>query len=96
MELMFKSLIYVITISIYGKINIRVPLSLIYVREVWDYKKANIEKIKKPISNFDWNKVFENLSIDEKGELLNKTLLNIFRITFQIKKLNVTIGNLHG
>ena len=39
------------------------PLPPIYIREVWDYKKANIENIKKAL---------ENLSIDEKVELLNK------------------------
>ena len=63
---------------IYGKINIRVPLPPTYVREVWDYEKANIENIKKAISNFGWNKVFENLSVDVKVGFLNKTLLNIF------------------
>ena len=55
---------------IYGKINIRVPLPPTYVREVWDYEKANIENIKKAISNFDWNKTFENLSVDRKVEFL--------------------------
>ena len=30
---------------IYGKSNIRVPLPPIYVREVCDYEKANIENI---------------------------------------------------
>ena len=61
---------------IYGKINIRVPLPPTYVREVWDYEKANIEHIKKAISNFDWNKAFENLSVDEKVDFLNKTLFS--------------------
>ena len=42
-------------------------------------KKANIENVKKAISNFDWNKAFENLSLDEKVDFLNKTLLNVFR-----------------
>ena len=64
---------------IYGNINTRVPLPPTYVQEVWDYKKANIENIKKAISNFDWNKAVESLSVDEKLELLNKTLLSIFR-----------------
>ena len=64
---------------IYGKINISVPLPLIYFREVRNYKNANTESLQKAISNFDLNKAFENLSIDEKVELLNKTLLNIFR-----------------
>ena len=48
----------------YVKINIRVHLPLTYVLEVWDYKKA--------VSKFDWNKAFENLSVDEKVELLSK------------------------
>ena len=47
---------------------IYVYLSLQHVREVWDYEKANIEHIKKTISNFDWNKAFENLSVDEKAD----------------------------
>ena len=81
---------------IYSKINILVALPPTYVREVCDYEKANIEHIKKAISNFDWNKAFENLSVDEKVDFLNKTLLNIFRITFQTKKLNGTIGNPHN
>ena len=49
-----------------GKINIRVPFPPTYVREVWDYEKANIKNIKKAMCNVDWNKAFENLSVDEK------------------------------
>ena len=56
---------------IYGKINIGVPLPPVYIREVWDYIKANIENINKAISNFNWTKAFENLSVDEKVELLD-------------------------
>ena len=71
---------------IYGKINIRVPLPLICVREVLDYRKANVENIKKVICNFNWNKAFDNLAIDEKVALLNQTLLNIFRNYIPNKK----------
>ena len=71
---------------IYGKINIRVPLPPVYIREVWDYSKANIENINKAISNFNWTKGFENHSVDEKVELLNETLLNIYRNYIPNKK----------
>ena len=71
--------------TIYGKINITVLLAPTYVQEVWNYKKANIENIKKATSNFDWNKAFEKHSVDEKIELLHKTLLNIFRNYIQNK-----------
>ena len=62
----------------HGKIDIRFPLSPLHVREIWDCNKANVENIKKAVSNFNWNRAFENLSVDEKVELLNETLLNIF------------------
>ena len=34
--------------------------------------------MKKAISNFNWTRALENFSVDEKVELLNETLLNIF------------------
>ena len=44
-----------------------------------NYRRKNIGNIKKAISNFNWNKAFENLAKDEKVALLNQTSLNIFR-----------------
>ena len=81
---------------IFGKFDICVPLPPAYVREVWDYSKANAENIKKAISSFNWNKAFENLSIDAKVELLNETLLNIFRNYIPNKKLSATTVSLRG
>ena len=40
------------------------------------------------MSKFDWNKAFENLSLGENIEFLNKTLLNIFRNYIPNKKAN--------
>ena len=37
---------------IYGKVDIRIRFPSSYVQEVWDYKKANIENIKKAISTY--------------------------------------------
>ena len=54
---------------IHGKIDICVPLPPVYVCEVWDYSKANVENIKKAVANFNWKRAFENLSVDEKVEL---------------------------
>ena len=63
---------------IYGKIDIHVPLQPKYVRDVWDYSKADIQNIKKSIKNFNWGITLKSLSIDSKVDLLNETLLNIF------------------
>ena len=43
---------------IYGNIKIGVPLPPMYVREVWNYRRTNVENSKKAISNFDWNMLF--------------------------------------
>ena len=72
---------------IHGKFDIRIPLPPVYVREVWDYSKANVENIKKAVSYFNWKRAFQNLSVDEKVELLNETLLNIFRNYIPNKKI---------
>ena len=53
---------------------------------MWNYNKANVENIKNEVSNFNWNWAFENLSVDEKVELLNETL-NIFRNYIPNKKI---------
>ena len=63
---------------IYGKIDIRVPLQPKYVREVWDYSKADVQNIKKSIKDFNWGKTLESIPIDSKVDLLSETLLNIF------------------
>ena len=63
---------------IYGKIDIRVPLQAKYVREVWDYSKADVQNIKKSIKDFNWGKTLESIPIDSKVDLLSEILLNIF------------------
>ena len=55
-----------------------VCLSLQYISENLGLWKASTENSKKAISNFDWNKAIENLSMGEKVDLLNKPSLNIF------------------
>ena len=62
---------------LYGRINIWVRLPPVYFREVWGYSKAKIENINKTISNSNWTRAFENISMDKKAELPNETLLNI-------------------
>ena len=47
--------------------------------EVLNYSQANVENIKYAISNFNWRKAFENISVDRKVKHLNEAVLNIFR-----------------
>ena len=54
--------------------------------------------MQKAVWDFDWKKAFGNLFVNREVDLLNKTLLNIFRnyIPNKKKKLNSAIANLHG
>ena len=63
----------------FGKINAKIPVPPAYSREVWEHQNANAEGSQQSIFRFNWNKAFKNLSINEKVDLLNATLLNIFR-----------------
>ena len=53
----------------------------------WNYSKADVQNIQKAILGFNWRKVFESLSVDSKVDLLNETLLNIFRNYIPNKKI---------
>ena len=72
---------------IFGKVNIRVTLPPLYIREVWNCSQGNVENIKYAISNFNWSNAFGNLSIDGKVKHLNETLLNIFQNYTPNKKI---------
>ena len=71
---------------IFGKISIRILLPPSYVREVWYYRKANNKSIQKAIQTFDWVKPFGNLSVNEKVDVLNETIMNIFSKLYSKQK----------
>ena len=48
-----------------------------YYREVWHYKDADIELIKRAIDGFSWQKAFSNKNVNEKVDTFNKTILYI-------------------
>ena len=71
-----------------GKLTFLFPYPS-YVREVWYYRKADVKSIQKAIPTFDWVKAFGNLSIDAKVDVLNETLINIFRNYVSNKKSQI-------
>ena len=69
------------------KVTFTFPLPASYVREVWNCSKASIKNIQKVVLIFYWTKNVENLSVDEKVNLLNETFLHIFRNYIPNKKI---------
>ena len=62
---------------VFAKFNLKIYYPPPYLREVWHYKEANADLIKRAISNFNWEKTFSNTNINEKVCLFSKTILNI-------------------
>ena len=62
---------------IFDKFNLKIYYPHPYLREVWHYKEANVDLIKRAISNFNWEKAFSKANINEKVSLFNKTILSI-------------------
>ena len=62
-----------------AKLSLKVYFPPSYNREVWHYNRAEVDLIKKSVANFNWDRAFMNLSINDQVELLENTLLNIFR-----------------
>ena len=65
--------------SLYAKLSLKIHVPPSYKREVWHYNRAQVDLIKRSIVNFDWDKAFWSLSVNEQVGLLENTLLNIFR-----------------
>ena len=72
---------------IYGKINFNVPLPPLYIREVWDYKNAKVENIQQSVSGIDWNFIFQGKTVNQKVNILNECLLNVFHNFILNKKI---------
>ena len=73
--------------NVSAKMNLNLPLPPPYAHEVWDYDKANMKNIKRSIKTCNWTKLFVNLPINERQELLSNMLINIFRNYIPNKKV---------
>ena len=62
---------------IHGKVNVSVPSPPPYKRQVWDYSKANKEKIWNTLLNIDWSFKFLDLTVDEMTSVFTTSVMDI-------------------
>ena len=62
---------------IFAKFNLEIVYLPPYVREVWHYKDANTQLIRRAINEFNWQRAFLNTNVNEKVDIFNSTILNI-------------------
>ena len=62
---------------VFAKFNLMISYPPPYSREVWHYREANTDLIRRAISNFNWEKAFYNTNVAKKVYIFNKTILNV-------------------
>ena len=62
---------------IFGKESLKISVPPPYIREMWNYGKANVDGIQRSISGVDWDYPFQGTTVHQKVEVLNGNLKNI-------------------
>ena len=52
---------------IFAKFNLKIYYTPPYLREVWHYKEANADLMKRAINNINWEKAFSNTNITQES-----------------------------
>ena len=50
-----------------------------YSREIWHYREASTDLIRRAISNFNWEKASCNYAVTQKVSIFSETILNVLR-----------------
>ena len=61
----------------FAKLNLRIVYPTLYLRENWHYREANTGLTRRAIKEFNWGRAFLNTSVNEKVDIVNRTVLNI-------------------
>ena len=59
---------------VFARFNLKVAFPTPYKREVWHFKKANFDHIRKEINGFQWEKSFQNMNANDMVHLFNRTI----------------------
>ena len=65
--------------TVHTKFNLNISYSPRYQRLIWDYEKADSEKIKKALDSLNWERLFNKKNTDVQVAAFNETILNVFR-----------------
>ena len=66
---------------VFAKFNLHIVYLPPYLREIWHYVEANTRPIRRAIKEFNWERAFLNTSVNEKVDILNRTIFLVFLVT---------------
>ena len=70
----------------FGKFDLRIECPPPYERLLWNNKQADT-LLPHSINDFNWEYAFSSISIDQKVEMFNKIILNIFGYYYSSKTI---------
>ena len=73
----------------FARFNLKVVFPLPYEREVWHFKEANVDLIRKAINGFQWEKSFQNMNVNDMVHLFNRAIKIYYVISFHMKQSHV-------
>ena len=59
---------------VFARFNLKVVFPSPYEREVWRFKKTNVDYIRKAINGSQWEKSFQNMNVNDMVDLFNRTI----------------------
>ena len=62
---------------VFAKFKLMISYPPLYSREVWHYREANTDIIRRAVSNFNWEKIFYNTNVSKKVSIFSETILNV-------------------
>ena len=81
---------------IYSKLNLNVVYPPPYQRLIWDYKKANVDGIRKSSNSVDWEFNLSGKNVHQQAQYLNEILINVFSNYIPNKWITIDGKTLHG
>ena len=62
---------------VFAKFNLKICYPPPYSREVWHFKEAKTNLIRRTLNDFNWERAFSNTNVNEKVCISNKSILNV-------------------
>ena len=62
---------------IFAKFNLKICYPPPYPREVWHYKEADTDLIRRALNEFNWERAFFKTNVNEKVSIFTKTIRNV-------------------
>ena len=60
---------------IFAKFNLKICYPLPFLREVWHFKEAETDLIRRALNDLNWERAFSNTNVNEKVYIFNNSVL---------------------